>query len=409
MRILYLHQYFKTPGMAGGTRSYEMARRLAARGHEVHVITARDAPGPESWIRTREAGVDVHWCRVPYSNRMSYPRRIRAFLKFSWLAARKAASIRADVLFATSTPLTIALPAVYAARRQRIPMVFEVRDLWPELPVAVGALRSRPAIAAARWLERFAYRNARHVVALSPGMKQGVVAAGCPARKVSVIPNACDLELFRVDEQVGRTFRGRHDWLGDRPLVVYAGTLGIINGVDYLARLAAAVQRRDAGVRFLVIGSGHEEERVRRTAGRLGVLDRSFYLWSPLPKREMPAVLSAADVAVSVFRNLPAMANNSANKVFDALAAGRPVAVNYGGWQAEIIRQTGCGLVLDAEDVEGSAGRLVSAVRDPAWLARARAAARRVAEEQFDRNRSFDRFESVLVDTMYQEAKRRAA
>jgi len=409
MKILYLHQYFKTPGMAGGTRSYEMARRLAARGHEVHVVTACDAPGPDTWVRTREAGVNVHWCRVPYSNRMSYPRRIRAFLKFSRLAARKAASIPADVVFATSTPLTIALPAIYAARRLRIPMVFEVRDLWPELPIAVGALRSRSAIAAARWLERFAYRNARHVVALSPGMKEGVVAAGCPAEKVTVIPNGCDLGLFRVDEQVGRTFRERNDWLGDRPLVVYTGTLGIINGVDYLARLAAAVQRRDAGVRFLVVGSGHEEERVRRTAQRLGVLDRNFFLWSPLPKREMPAVLSAADVAVSVFRNLPAMWNNSANKVFDALAAGRPVAVNHEGWQAEIIRRAGCGLVLDANDIEGSAGRLVSAVRDPAWLAQARTAARRVAEERFDRNRLFKQFESVLLSVAHGEVRRRAA
>ena len=409
MRILYLHQYFKTPGMAGGTRSYEMARRLTARGHEVHVITARDAPGPDTWVRTREADFDVHWCTVPYSNRMSYPRRIRAFLRFSYLAARKAASIPADVVFATSTPLTIALPAAYAARRQRVPMVFEVRDLWPELPIAVRALKSRAAIAAARWLERFAYRRARHVVALSPGMKEGIVAAGCPAEKVTVIPNGCDLGLFRVDEQAGRTFRERNEWLGDRPLVVYTGTLGIINGVDYLVKLAASVRRRDVGVRFLVVGSGHEEERVRRTAERLRVLDRNFFLWSPLPKREMPAVLSAADVAVSVFRDVPAMWNNSANKVFDALAAGRPVAINHEGWQAEIIRRTGCGLVLDAKDVESSAERLVSALRDPAWLARARAAARRVAEERFDRNRLFEQFEAVLLGAVRGEARRRAA
>ena len=177
MKILYLHQYFKTPGMAGGTRSFEMARRLVARGHEVHVVTARDAPGSRVWTYTQESGIDVHWCSVPYSNHMSYSRRIRAFAKFSRLAARRAASIEADVLFATSTPLSIVLPASYAARRQRIPMVFEVRDLWPELPIAVGALKNPLAIAAARWLERFAYRKATHVVALSPGMRDDV---GCP-------------------------------------------------------------------------------------------------------------------------------------------------------------------------------------------------------------------------------------
>jgi len=409
MKIVYLHQYFKTPAMAGGTRSFEMARRLVARGHDVHVVTARDDPGPRTWTHTRHAGIDVHWCSVPYSNRMSYAQRIRAFAKFSRLAARRAASIEADVVFATSTPLTIALPAVYAARRQRIPMVFEVRDLWPELPIAVGALKNPAAIAAARWLERFAYRKAAHVVALSPGMRDGVVAAGCPIDKVTVIPNSCDLGMFRVDERVGREFRERYDWLRDRPLVVYAGTLGIINGVDYLARLAAEVRRRDVGVRFLVIGSGREEPQVRRTARRLRVLGRNFFMWSPLPKQEMPAVLSAADVAASVFRDIPEMWNNSANKLFDGFAAGRPVAINYEGWQAEIIRRQGCGLVLDPHDLETSADRLVRSLRSRTWPARARAAARRVAEEQFDRNKLFAQFESVLLDAVPGKARRRRA
>ena len=129
--------------MAGGTRSYEMARRLVAMGHEVNMVTSwREPDGRNDWFTTDEAGIQVHWLPVPYSNHMSYNQRIASFFKFAWGAARKAATLPADVVFATSTPLTISLPGVYAARRQKVPMVFEVRDLWAELPIATVASSS---------------------------------------------------------------------------------------------------------------------------------------------------------------------------------------------------------------------------------------------------------------------------
>src|SRR5690606_7968658 len=133
-------------------------------------------------------------------------------------------------VFASSTPLTIALPGVYAARPRRVPMVFEVRDLWPQVPIAMGALRNPLARCVARALERFAYRNATRVVALSPGMAEGVVSTGYPAEHVVTIPNSADLELFRPDESRARSFRQRHPELGSGKIVLYAGTLGLANG-----------------------------------------------------------------------------------------------------------------------------------------------------------------------------------
>jgi len=396
MRIVYLHQYFNTPDMAGGTRSYEMARRLVRAGHEVHMVTSSRASHGRRWRRTREAGIQVHWCPVPYTNAMGFGRRMAAFMQFAWRSARKAAGLPADVIFATSTPLTIALPAVYAARRQSAPMVFEVRDLWPEMPIAIGALKSRPAVAAARRLERFAYENADQIVALSPGMKAGVVAAGYPESRVTVIPNSCDRALFRGAEASGAAFRRARPWLQDRPLVVYAGTLGLINGVDYLARLARVVHRRDPEVRFLVVGDGGQHETVRRAAAELGVLEKNFFMMAPVPKSEMPAILAAADIATSVVVDIEATWSNSANKVFDALAAGRPIAINHGGWLADMIHETGCGLVLEAHDLDAAADRLVAALRDPGWLDRAQVAASRVAETRFDRDKLACQLETVL-------------
>jgi len=400
MRVLYLHQYFTTPGMSGGTRSYEIARRLVAKGHEVHMIASareEDQSHGTRWFETDEAGITVHWLPVPYSNHMSYRSRMVAFFRFAWSAAREAARLGGDLVYATSTPLTIALPAVYAARRHAIPMVFEVRDLWPEMPIAVGALKSPISIALARRLERFAYENAAHVIALSPGMKDGVVGTGYPASQVSVIPNSCDIEFFDVGTEPGLEIRQRYDWLGDRPLVVYIGTLGLVNGVGYLARLAAEVSKADPDVRFVVIGDGRERERVRQEAEALGVLGRNFFMLPSAPKLEMPAWLSATDIATSLFIDLEPMWVNSANKFFDALAAERPVAINYGGWQAALLTESGAGLVLDRHDAAVAATQLVRVIRDRRWLARAGSAARGLARDRFDRDHLTDSLESLLV------------
>ncbi|NCC35959.1 MAG: glycosyltransferase WbuB, partial [Chloroflexia bacterium] len=350
MKLLYLHQYFNTPQMSGSTRSYEMARRLVAAGHEVHIVTSDRSPHPSSdWYVTREAGIVVHWLPVPYANTMSYRERVDAFVRFAWRAAQRAATLPADVVFATSTPLTIALPAVYAARRQNIPMVFEVRDLWPELPIAIGALKGA-AVLPALWLERFAYHQASQLVALSPGMRDGILRQGVAPERVHVIPNSADIALFATPEEAGHAFRSRYQWLQDRPLIVYTGTLGRINGVAYLAEIAGWMAQRAPEVRFLVVGAGYEEEAVTARARELGVLDTSFFMLPGVPKNEIPAILSAATVAMSLFIDLPAMWSNSANKFFDALAAGRPVAINYRGWQADLLEQTGAGIVLPPND-----------------------------------------------------------
>ena len=401
MRILYLHQYFNTPRMAGGTRSYEMARRFAAQGHDVQMITSARSPNVSGrgsgWFETDEDGIHVHWYPVPYSNAMGFTQRIRAFLAFAVHAARRAADLGGDVIFATSTPLTIALPGLYARRRVGRPMVLEVRDLWPEMPIAVGALRGWPMVAAARTLERTAYSRSARVVALSPGMRDGVIRSGYPAERVHVIPNSADLDLFDVPEQSGEAFRAGLPWLGSRPLVVYTGTLGRLNGVTYLARIAAAVARTAPEVRFLVVGDGLEEPEVRRVAAELGVLDRSFFMIGRTSKEQMPAVLSAADVATSLFIDLPEMWYNSANKFFDALAAGRPLMINYRGWQADLLESTGAGIAVPAADPEAAAPLLLGFLGDRSRLERARAEARTLARERFSRDSLARDLEGVLL------------
>jgi glycosyltransferase involved in cell wall biosynthesis len=322
---------------------------------------------------------------------------VKAFARFAWAASWKAATLGGDIILATSTPLTIAVPAIYAARKNGIPMVFEVRDLWPEVPIALGVLRNPLVIGAARRLERLAYRNASHIVALSPDMKAGITATGYPDERVSVIPNACDLQLFHVGADPGRALRHEHHWLGDRPLVVYTGALGHVNGVAYLAHLAAEVGRIDPAVCFVVVGDGREEGIVRRAAEQLDVLGRNFFMFPTVPKSEVARWLSAAQFAASVVRDVPALWANSANKVFDALAAGKPVVINHEGWQAELFRQTGAGLVLHPRDLVSAARTLVHALHDPHVLRLAAAAAEQLARGPFNRDHLAAELEGVLA------------
>ena len=397
MRIVYIHQYYCNPGMAGGIRSYEQARRLVARGHTVHVITTDISPGKRTlgWRHTNDDGVDVHWFSVPYSNNMSYARRIRAFAEFMIVAAAKAAGLKADLVFATSTPLTVAVPGVIAAKLRRVPFVFEVRDLWPEVPIKMGALRNPVARRLAGGLASFAYRNAAEVVALSAGMAAGVNARH-PAARTTVIPNAADMDLFQVEDSAVRRFRAEHRWLGDRPLVIYTGALGAVNGVDYLVHAARRMREIDPEVQFLIVGHGREWDDTRQLAADHGLLDDSVHMWPKVPKTELPVILGAAAVSTSMVRPIPALWDNSANKFFDALAASRPIAINYGGWQSDLIRESGAGLVLDPHDPDHAAATLAGHVRDELWLKGARAAAHRLAVEQFSRDLLFERFEAVL-------------
>lgn len=388
MRVVYLHQYFATPDMVGGGRSFEMARRLVAAGHEVHMVTSdqQARSGSAPWRESREAGIHVHWAAVPYDNVMSHRQRMRAFVDFAWCAARRAVSLDGDVVFATSTPLTIALPGVFASRRLRCPMVFEVRDLWPAVPVAIGAIRHPAAIAAARWLEEFAYRNSAHIVALAPGMRDEIVATGVPEERVTVIPNGCDLASFD-DPAAGEALRRQHAWLADRPLLVFTGTFGLVNGMDYLPRLAAGLAQIDEDIRVVAIGAGREFDSTRRLAGTLGVLDRNLFLLGQRTKLEAAAWTQAADMTLALFTG-PSIVWRDAvqNKFFDSLAAGKPVANNFPGWQSLIAEEAGAGLILPADDLPAAARRVAAALRDRAWLESAGAAARRLAEKRFNRD-----------------------
>jgi glycosyltransferase involved in cell wall biosynthesis len=345
-------------------------------------------------------GIRVLWIPVAYNNSMSYSRRTAAFAAFAVQSARLATLEPSDVIYATSTPLTIAIPAMYAAWRRRVPWVLEVRDLWPEVPIAVGALRNPIAKAAAVWLARRAYTSARHIVALSPGMKDGIFALGAPDAKITVIPNCSDLERFDPSRADPQRFLVHHPQFAGRRLAMYAGQLGKINGLEYVVDMAAESSRKMPELAFILMGSGSERPRIEAYARSRDVLGKSLFILKPVPKEEMPHAFAAADVALGIFRDVPYMDTNSSNKFFDALAAGKPVVINYGGWQAEVIEHARNGILLPPRDPAEGSRRLMSFVRDRSALASAGSASRGVAKDRFSLDELAPRLAAVLASAL---------
>ena len=400
MRVVYLHQYFILPSTPGGTRSYEMARRLVASGHEVDLLTTdfqNEDPTP-GWRESNESGIRVHWCGIRYDNRMGWFRRMWAFLKFAFVSSRRAASIDADVIFATSTPLTIAIPAMYASWRRGIPYVFEVRDVWPAVPIALGALRNPVLRWFARKLEYYAYHRAAHVVALAPGMGEEVQRTGYPSDKITIIPNGCDNNVFGEGEKKSSPDLVEcQSWLKDYPLIVFAGTLGRANNVGYVAQIAAAMNKIDPNVRFVIIGNGADRDRIESLAKDLGVLDKNLKLIPPVPKLELAPWIERSSVCLALFSGPPILWKDAVqNKFFDSIAAGKPVASNHRGWQCLIAEEHDVGFAMSDTDADAAAQELHQRISDKAWLEGVPERAKKLAEGEFDRDLLGARLEEVL-------------
>lgn len=398
MKIIYLHQYFNTPEMSGGVRSFEMARRIVAKGHTIEVVTSlRDQNSSwKGWKTTSENGITVHWYSLKYSNHMSYPERIVAFFLFAFVATIKAMKLKGDVIFATSTPLTISIPAIFAAKYKKIPMIFEVRDLWPEVPIAIGALKNPILICLARILEAWAYKHSDAIVTLSPAMKAGVVARGYSPDKTAIIPNASDNDMFKSIESETQAVRFKRKWLGSDPFLIYAGTIGRINGISYLAELASELMILKSKVKILIVGDGVEVEQVRHKAIEYGVYENNFFMEPMIPKNEISPILSAATMASQIVIDLPEARANSANKFFDALAAEKPVFINHGGWLHDLVVAKNCGFSAWGFEINDAAKKLDQLMNDPQWLAETAKNSSALAHECFDRDFLASRLLSVF-------------
>ena len=388
MHVLYFHQHFSTPQGSAGTRSYEMAQALLRRGCRVTMVcgsyaqgrTGLTGPFQRGRRRGMVDGIEVIEFELDYANSMGVLRRMAVFAKFALGSTGIALRTPADVVFATSTPLTAGIPGIVARWVRRRPFVFEVRDLWPELPRAMG-MRNPVLLAAMSVLEWLSYRSADRLVGLSPGIVEGIARRGVAPDRIAMVPNGCDLEIFA---QPAAPWRPEGVGPG-RMLAVFSGTHGLANGLDAVLDAAAVLKARGRDdIRIALVGQGREKPRLMQRARDEG-LEAVLFL-DPVPKTRLSGLLAGADLGLQTLRNVPAFYyGTSPNKFFDYIAAGLPVLNNYPGWLAELITAQDCGFAVPPDDPAAFAAALIAAADDRAALRAKGRAARALAEQRFAR------------------------
>ena len=404
MKVLYFHQHFGTPQGATGTRSYEFARALIARGHRVtmvcgaHALSGVTLPfdARRNWWRGPVDGIDVVTLPLAYSNRAGLGRRTWLFLRFAWRSALLAWREDYDLLFATSTPLTAGIPGVAMKLLGRgKPFVFEVRDLWPELPRALG-MKNPLALGGMSALEWLCYRASDACIGLSPGIVAGIRRRAKRDHPIALVPNGADLDVFRP----GRREDLRLEGVAPGDFVAgFTGAHGVANGLDAVLDAAAVLQaqgRRD--IKLVFIGDGGVKDRLVGRARRESLDNCLFF--PPMKKTRLAEVTGRLDCGLMILANVPAFYyGTSPNKFFDYLAAGLPVVNNYPGWLADLINRTGCGVVVAPDDAAAFAAALVALADAPGCRREMGERARQLAEREFAREKLAGEFVDFLTRT----------
>ncbi|MGT2455740.1 glycosyltransferase family 4 protein [Cupriavidus basilensis] len=408
MKILYFHQHFSTPKGATGIRSYEMARRLIDRGHAVTMVCGSYGGGSTGLTgpfqkRRREGVVDgirVIEFDLAYSNTDGLLARTGKFLSFALHSVGLALTESYDLLFATTTPLTAGIPGIFARWLRGKEFVFEVRDLWPELPKAMGVIRNPLILTAMGWLEWASYRSAHRLIGLSPGIVEGIARRGVPLDRITSVPNGCDLDIFARATDAWRPDGVR---AGDL-MAVFAGTHGVANGLDAVLDAALELKRRGRDDIWLVlIGQGKCKAALMQRASELNLYNVIFH--DPVEKVRLAGLMANADLGLQILADVPAFYfGTSPNKFFDYIAAGLPVLNNYPGWLAEMITERGCGFAVAARDSTAFADALEHAAERRDELADMGVRARMLAAELFDRKLLADRFVDWLVSAVQADA-----
>lgn len=396
MKVLYFHQHFSTPKGTTGIRSYQMACRLLARGHLVTMVCGSYKGGDTGltgefvggWRRGVVDGIDIIEFDLAYSNSDGFVKRTLTFFKFAIRSVCLSFTVQYDVLFATTTPLTAGIPGIFARWLRNKPFVFEVRDLWPDLPRAMGVIRNPLILGAMSVLERISYHSAHRLIGLSPGIVQGIARRCVPMERIALVPNGCDLAIFGNQIDPWRPKQVRQTDL----LAVFAGTHGEANGLNAVLDAAVELKRRGCDhIKILLIGQGKLKVALQERVARESLDNVVFH--DPVDKTRLACLMASTDIGLQILANVPAFYyGTSPNKFFDYIAAGLPVLTNYPGWLADLIEQHRCGFVVPPDNSVSFADALEKAASDRVGLKAMGLNSRALAENEFNRLSLADRW-----------------
>ncbi len=363
MKILLINQAFVSPDEPGHTRHFEMAKFLQTRGHEL-VIVASDL-NYQTGKRTVERkgifaeqtieGVKILRSYIYPALHHSYFWRVISFFSFMFSSIYTALQVKdVDLILGTTPPIFQAVSAWFVALIRRKPFLLEVRDLWPEFGVSMGVLKNPIVIWLARWLEKFLYKRATHILVNSPAYKDYMISKNVLEKKITFIPYGTDIDMFnpKID---GSSIRKELN-LESHFVVLYAGALGQANDIDTILRAAQRLNENKK-IRFVLFGDGKERERLQNKANQLNLSNVIFA--GVRPKKEMPQVIASADVCLAILQDVPMFRTTYPNKVFDYMAAGRATVLVIDGITRDLIESSYGGVFVQPNDDKGLADTIL--------------------------------------------------
>lgn len=389
MKVIYFAEHFNTPTTGGGMRPYQMAKRLIANGHQVTMVCGGDhkrlglsPTSKKNVYRGEVEGIDVIQISLPYSNNDGVAKRAVTFLKFARKAIGIALKEDYDLLFATSTPLTDGLPGIFAKWFRGKKFVFEVRDLWPELPKALG-MKNPFMLWGMSVLEKRSYHAADACVGLSPGICEGIKRRTKKGKPIAMIPNGCDLDLFSPSLNKPDVIPGVKP---TDTIAVFTGAHGVANGLDAVLDMASVLKTRQRDdIKIVFVGDGKMKNALKKRAEDER-LDNCIFM-EYMPKKELNDVMARADIGLMVLANVPAFYyGTSPNKFFDYIASGLPVVNNYPGWLADLINDNKCGIAVEPDNSETFADAIIKLANDSKLRKEYGERGRALAEREFARD-----------------------
>ena len=394
--ILYIHQYFKTPYEAGANRSYWISKYLVDNGFKVTVITSSNKIGTPV-IKRNIDGINVIYCSVSYSQKMSVFSRFIAFFRFMIKSSYISMKIKdIDLIYATSTPLSVGFPALLIHKIKKLKYVFEVRDLWPEVPIQMGALKNPFLINLIKLFEKNIYLNAEHIIALSPGMKNGVIQSGIEASKVTVIPNMAKIDKFWIRNKNNKLYT-KYNLDKNKFKVVHFGSMGIANNLDYILECATLLSENDQ-IEFIFIGEGSEKNKLIKRCNLSNLKNVKFL--GNYNTETLSEIINLCDISIVSFLNLKILYTNSPNKLFDSLSAGKPIIVNSNGWTRKLVEKNNCGFYTNPESPNDLVEKILLLKNDKVLFKTMQKNSRKLAETKFDKKILFQKILYIVKKSL---------
>ncbi len=370
MKFVLLSQYYPPEIGAVPVRLSAMAAALLSAGHEVEVVTGMpnypngrifDGYRGRLFATERQGAITIHRCWL-YAAMGTGFHRMANYTSFmiSALAGLLHAS-RPDVLFIESPPLSLAIPGLLAARaRGSCITILNVADLWPDMVVELGIMREGLAVNAARRLEAWAYRHSTFVNAVTDGIHRDLIERkNIPAEKVSLLPNGVDVTLMKP-KPPNPHLRQIHQVPIEHSVVVYAGTLGFMHGLDIVLNAAALTRHQ---VTFLLVGDGSERARLETAAKERGLSNVRFI--SPRPVGEIADYYSIATAGLVCVKNFAMADGTRPSKTATIMGCGKPVLYAGAGEGGRLVQAAGCGIVTPPDDAEALAQAVTKLVQEP--------------------------------------------